>query len=60
MKTVTIEGLAEILGISVKTIYNRRNNNPASLPLPLLIPGQKFWSGWPRTWTSGCSGSAPA
>jgi len=39
--TMTIQDLAETLGISVNTIYDRRAKHPESIPHPLNIPGQK-------------------
>lgn len=39
--TMTIQDLAETLGISVNTIYDRRAKHPESIPKPLSIPGQK-------------------
>ena len=39
--TMTITELADTLGVSVQTIYNRKSADPESLPKPLNLPGQK-------------------
>lgn len=39
--TMTITELADTLGVSVPSIYARRNLDPDSLPKPLNIPGQR-------------------
>jgi predicted DNA-binding transcriptional regulator AlpA len=39
--TMTVQDLAETLGISVSTVYNRRASDPKSIPTPLNIPGQR-------------------
>ena len=41
--TLDSEGLAEILHISVHTLYNRRAKDQASVPLPLDMPGNPIW-----------------
>ena len=40
--TMNINELADTLGVSVKAIYNRRNESPETLPKPLDIPGHHF------------------
>lgn len=39
--TMTITELADTLGVSVKTIHDRRTRHPDTLPQALNIPGQK-------------------
>lgn len=40
--TLTVQELADTLGVSVHTIYRRRSTSPGSLPKPLDIPGQSI------------------
>ena len=43
--TMNINELADTLGVSVKAIYNRRNESPETLPKPLDISWAPFRNG---------------
>lgn len=40
--TMTAQELADVLGIDVLTLYDRRSKKPDTIPKPLAIPGQKI------------------